>query len=576
MKNLIQVFAALLLSLSIYTPTIYSQGIKATFTPLPRNFPPFGNVVVGKSKDQMIRIHNDPASPGNLIYSLNSLANGSYTVTGPGAFSVAPGNTDTLIVHFAPTTLGTERDTLRITHNADTTQNLKNPAVYVLVGSGAQPDTFPKISITSSGGTGTFLNFGNVTVGKTATKTLVIKNTTIDTSRTLSGSVGLPFGSQYKVLSGGGAFTLDTGKSISVTIEFSPDTVAQFLVDSIIVLSNSAAPNDRVKITFFGGGVKASQYPKVVVGGIAGGTINFRTDTIGHSPKTATFTITNTSDSLRILSGSITSPGSPFAIVSGGGSFSLDSGKSQTIQLSFSPTKSGNYTDSIFITANTDPANPPIKIVLLGVGFESSGAHLNVGPAVLNFGVVKQGVAIAPLTIKLKNTADSPNDTLFGSSISPASPFSLKAGGGTFALVQGDSLMIVVDMSSAVAGNFSDSVVVISNSNDNAKRAVIRLVGTITPQTSVDDMAENIMAFSAMPNPLRRHTVIRFSMARSESVEMGIYDMLGNEVFSSGSQVFAIGPNEIEWNPTNLPDGTYFCSLRTAQGIRTLKLIVNK
>ncbi|MFI5263687.1 MAG: choice-of-anchor D domain-containing protein [Candidatus Kapaibacterium sp.] len=565
----------LLLAITLFTSISYSQGIKAVFTPSARNFPSFGNVVVGKSKDQTIRIYNDSASTGILIGTVKFAKGSVFSISGSSTIGLYPGQSDTLTVHFQPDTLGLVRDTLIITHNADTSISLKNPLQYVLSGSGTLPDTFPKISVTSPGGFGTFINFGTVTVGKTLSKTLVIKNVS-DTIRELIGNVGVPFTSRYSIAAGSGAYSLDTGKTITVTVNFTPDTAAQFLVDSIFVISNAAPPNNRMKITLFGSGTKPTPFPKITIGGFFG-NINFRTDTIGHPPKTASFTITNTSDSVRTLTGNISAPHSPFSIVSGGGSFSLDSGKSTTVQLAFAATTIGNFTDTIFITSNSDPANPPIKIPLVGTGYTVTGSHLVVQPSTLNFGANKQYASVPSISVKIKNNGDTPQDLLTGSASSPTAPFSIVSGGGAFSLLKTDSLVITVQMASDKTGTFQDSIVINSNSNDNSKHFLVHLVGVVTAQTSVRDGEGNGLHFiTAVPNPFTGKTVIGFSLDAASSVSLKIYDMLGKKIYESQERLAGAGVNQIEWNAAGIEDGTYLCVLNTGKENRSIKVLLSK
>src|ERR1700681_3187865 len=88
-----------LLAITLFASASYGQGIKAAFTPSARFFPGFGNVVVGKSKDQTIRIYNDTSSSGALNCSLAITGSTDYTISGPQSFSLNPGQADTVTVH---------------------------------------------------------------------------------------------------------------------------------------------------------------------------------------------------------------------------------------------------------------------------------------------------------------------------------------------------------------------------------------------------------------------------------------------------------------------------------------------
>jgi hypothetical protein len=66
MRTPIRILLSLFLGFA-FIPTTHAQGIKATFTPPARNFPGFGNVTVGKSKDQTIIIKNADTSTERSI-----------------------------------------------------------------------------------------------------------------------------------------------------------------------------------------------------------------------------------------------------------------------------------------------------------------------------------------------------------------------------------------------------------------------------------------------------------------------------------------------------------------------------
>lgn len=561
----------LVLSLFSFISESYGQGIKATFSPSSRFFPGYGNVTIGKFKDQTITIKNDSSSTGTLVCAVSGPSRTDYSVIGPTSFGVNVGQTYSLTIRFQPTSAGPFRDTIYVAHNADTSITLTNPVRYILNGTGVVPDTFPKITVTT-GSFGTFLNIGNVTVGKTKTATFTIKNTS-DTIRTLTGNVSLPATSRFSIISGGGAFSLDTGKLHSVTLSFAPDTVANFLQDSIIITSNANSPNNRIKVTVFGNGIKNDTFPQIALSGIQMGNLNFRNDTLPNT-KTLTFTMRNTSDSLRTLTGSVQSPGSPFAITSGAGAFSLDSGMTKLVTVTFTPTKAGVFADTIIITTNSDAPNQLIKIPLTGVGVVISGPRISVSPPTLNFGTLNLNAPIIPLTATIKNLSDSVKDTLTGTVAMPNLPFTITSGSGNFNLAHNDSLHIIVQMATDKSGTFKDSIIITSNSNDNSKRFVIRLSGFVAIVGVVKSGDPQYVNFiTSMPNPFNGKVAIGFSLNEISPVSLNIYDMTGKEVFFVGEHLYQAGVQQIEWNANAMASGAYLCLLHIGKETRSIRVI---
>jgi len=571
MKILHYILLPLIVLITLAT-TIYAQGITATFTPLPRFFQGFGNVTIGKTKDLMITVKNNTSSTGSLNCTFTGPVTSSYSIIGAKSFSVAPGVTDTIIVRFHPTSIGLVKDSI----NIDTSIALTNTLKYALSGTGVAPDTNPKISVTvGAGGFGAYISFGSVTIGKNLQKTFMFKNIS-DTIRKLTGTIAAPTTSRFSIISGGGPFSLDTGMSVTVTVEFKPDTAAQTLTDSIFVNSNATSPNNRIKVTIFGTGVKPTLFPRMTIGGTFGGGVNFRTDTIGKAPRTASITITNTSDSARTLTGTVASVNPPFSVLSGGGAFSLDSGKSITVQLQFQTATVGVFYDTLHITANTDPTTLPALIGLVGTGYAITGAHISVVPFVLNFGTNSQHNGSVSLSATIHNLADSAKDTLTGATSTPALPFTVTSGNGNFSLLQNDSMHITVQFSTTIAGQFQDSIVITSNSNDNSKRLVIRLTGTVVALGVNGDSPGSMNSITAMPNPFKRTTMIGFSPSEAMSVTMRVFDMLGKQVYTSPPRIYSEGAQQIEWNAAGLADGTYLCVLSIGKETRSIRIILSK
>ncbi|MEZ5065986.1 MAG: family 16 glycosylhydrolase [bacterium] len=81
------------------------------------------------------------------------------------------------------------------------------------------------------------------------------------------------------------------------------------------------------------------------------------------------------------------------------------------------------------------------------------------------------------------------------------------------------------------------------------------------------------------PNPFGRRTSIRFSLARTENVEVAIYDVNGRLVRRLLQEERAAGPHEIEWDGRDAADravaaGTYFSVLRLPESDTVHRLTV--
>lgn len=562
-----RLFLIVLFLFSVVGISAYSQGVKVTFTP--RSSLAFGNVVAGKTKDMVITVKNDSTSAALLTCTVTGPMRTDFSITGPSTFGVNVGDSNSLTIHFAPTAVLNYTDTIYISHNGDTTFNTKNPQRIRLTGAGTAPDTLPKISVN----TGFGLNFGPVTIGKTMSRSFIIKNVT-DTVRKLTGSIVTPVSSRYTIVSGGGDFSLDTGMIRTVTVNFTPDTIG-FIFDSLFVTSNAAAPNNRIRVTLFGQGIKFDTFPHIAVTP-GNRTVNFGTIAPGTT-KTMSFTIRNSTDTARTLIGTVGSLStSVYSILSGATSFALDSGKADTIQVTFKPIAPGQIRDSVLITTNTDSANHLIKMYFTGIGSGGpSIPKISVQPRNLRFDTTDIGSAPLQLTTTIGNVSDTVTDTLRGNVSNPRLPFTILTGGGPFLLLPNNALIVSVQFDPSAAGKFYDTVFITSNSDDATKNIRVFLSAVVLSNSVGDDGASKDFIV-AIPNPFSNNTTIGFSLKNSQAVSMKVFDILGKQIYSIPESIYPAGIQQIQWNAAGMESGTYHCVLKIGKQTRSIKVILNK
>ena len=79
------------------------------------------------------------------------------------------------------------------------------------------------------------------------------------------------------------------------------------------------------------------------------------------------------------------------------------------------------------------------------------------------------------------------------------------------------------------------------------------------------------------PNPFNGEVVIPFALARTATVELSLYDLLGQRVEVLAKDVRSAGRHEVRWNPgarQELASGVYFYRLETGGGVKVGKLIL--
>jgi hypothetical protein len=73
------------------------------------------------------------------------------------------------------------------------------------------------------------------------------------------------------------------------------------------------------------------------------------------------------------------------------------------------------------------------------------------------------------------------------------------------------------------------------------------------------------------PNPFNPSTVIRFSLARDEEIDLRVYDASGRTVATLARGRAAKGPHAVTWRPNGLSSGIYFYVLKTREATITRK-----
>jgi hypothetical protein len=78
------------------------------------------------------------------------------------------------------------------------------------------------------------------------------------------------------------------------------------------------------------------------------------------------------------------------------------------------------------------------------------------------------------------------------------------------------------------------------------------------------------------PNPFNPSTTIRFSIPSASSVQLKIYNVLGNEIATIVNETFPAGSYNVEYDASNLPSGIYFYTLTTNDFSETKKMTLIK
>ncbi len=288
----------------------------------------FGDVDINSTSQKTITIQNTGNSPltvTGISYPAGFSGNWSGTVA-------ADGGTQDVVVSFAPTAARGYGGTATVNSNATGGVNTKTVSGN---GIGAV------IRVTSS------LNFGNVFVGDSVDRTLIIYN---DGNTALNVS-GITY--PYSEFTGAWSGAIAAGASKAVTVTFAPVLESSYN-GTIAVVSDAKAGGSQCTVT-------------------AAGVIERRTislagnlvfdDTIVGQTSQRTLTISNTGNSPLDVS-SITYPD----MLSGSFSGTIAAGGFEAVTITFAPTIQGNYGGPI--TVNSNATSGSDMVLSWGVGVE--------------------------------------------------------------------------------------------------------------------------------------------------------------------------------------------------------------
>ncbi len=400
----------------------------------------FGNVRVNTGATQPVTISNLGTS--NLVVSALNL-----TGTNAGEFSfsgvtlplnIAPGNSFAVPVTFTPATPGPKSAALDVVSN-----DLDEPMVSVsFSGSGVTPE----IEVQPLA-----LDFGDVTLGNTASQTVVIHNLG-DFPLTVSGTalVGA-HAAEFAITAGGAPFVLNPGENQTVTVTFIPLTVGPKTASMRITSDDDDESTVDVSLSGNALGVPdirveplATDFGEVFLGDSAFATVRVIND--------------GTADVTGIAG--LVGDTTDFAITAGN-SFTVMPGDTHQITLKFAPLTAGPLTSVLRITSNDpDPGENPVDVALTGVGITP---EMIVEPLALDFGDVPvDTVSRAPVLVR--NVGNAPL-TVSSTAITGtnAANFVIVAGQAPFTVNPGDSQTVEIEFSPQTLGSKNATLTIISN-----------------------------------------------------------------------------------------------------------------
>jgi len=404
----------------------------------------FGDVQTGTSSTHSITVSN----VGNANLVMGNL----YGLTAPfsavsdncSGVTVAPSDSCTVSVRFAPTVTGLKSDTLNFPSN-DPDQSTVNLNVN---GTGTNTSTEPNITSSGNGA------FGDVSIGTSSTLSITVSNIG-DADLVINNMFGLA--APFSIVADTCSYTtVSPAGSCGVSVRFTPS--AEGTLSDLLLISSNDPDETYHSFSFNGNGTTVSA-PNISVSGNGA----FGDVTTGTS-STRSVTVSNTGNA-NLLIGSLSGLTSPFSTVSDNCTgVTVAPAGTCTVDVRFSPTTTGLRSDTLSFPSN-DPDQSTFNFAVSGTGTTTATPDISVSGNGA-FGDVTTGTSSTrSITINNVGTADLVMGNLFGL----ASPFSTVSDNCTGVTVApSGSCTVSVRFSPTTTGLRTDTLNIPSNDPDQS------------------------------------------------------------------------------------------------------------
>ena len=456
----------------------------------------YGQVVVNLPKVQTFSVRNSGTGTlSGLAISKTGTNSADFTVSAPGATTLAPGATTTFTVTFKPAVIGARNAAISIASNVVGT---KNPFTVSLTGTGISPEIAVELEggINLVDGNTTALSYGSVLVDTQLVKTFTIRNTGTADLTGLTITQDGTNSADFTVITSPVA-PVPPGGSTTFSVRFHPSAVGT-RVASIYIANNDLNENPfDIKLTGTGVAPNISvEQPAATVLTDGVSVVNYGSSIVATG-LARVFTIKNPGTyPLTDLSILIDGTHSNDFTLTAAPATSIAAGGSTTFTITFQPSALGVRNAAIHIASNVTGTKNPFDITLAGTGIlpdisveQPAATILTDGASTVTFTPTLINTTKAN-TFTIRNTGSA---TLSGISITKDGPNAADFTIGTVATSVGvnSTTTFTVTFKPSAVGPREATIRIASNDPDE-NPFDIALSGTgIAPDIAVELMPDN-------------------------------------------------------------------------------------
>ena len=410
-----------------------------------------------------------------------ALSSAGFTVSGANfPVTLNPKQAVTLSVQFKPTTSGAATGKLTINSNSST-----NPtAAVALAGTGTTSAT-PTLTVSPAN-----LSFGNVTVGSSATQSVILTSTGAApvqvTAAAISGTAFTVSGASFPV-------TLNPKQAVTLTVQFKPATSGS--ASGKITVNSNSSTNPAAAVSLTGTGTAATT-PTLTVN-LA--SLSFGDVTVGSSSsQSVTLTSTGTGP-VQVTVAAISGTG--FTVSGANFPVTLNPKQAVTLTVQFKPTTAGAVSGKLTINSNSS-TNPTAVVSLSGTGAATT-PQLTLGSSSLSFGNVTVG---SSSTQSVTLTSSGTGPLTINAATASGTGFTVSGASFPVTLNPKQAVTLTVQFKPATTGAFTGKLTITSNSPTNPT-ATASLSGTGAGEQHQVDL--NWSEPSNSPVPIAGYNIYR-------------------------------------------------------------------
>ena len=95
------------------------------------------------------------------------------------------------------------------------------------------------------------------------------------------------------------------------------------------------------------------------------------------------------------------------------------------------------------------------------------------------------------------------------------------------------------------------------------------------PKLSTSGSIADDYSINNYPNPFNTNTTFEYSIAKAGNVTITVYNLLGEKVQNLVNNYQDAGTYKIEFDGSNLNNGTYFYKFETTEFVKTRTMVIN-